>query len=656
MPQDNEQFPEEMITNLENFDNFDNFDDEDENEDDLLDTSDIDSRYQSALIKVAYDCDDRDDLKDKLEDVFNNYQKIKSSISEVKEDFYVQLDEMIRKRAKEINEIDSTIKQKMEQTNFEDWLSVFFSKKYIADVLQEIWQTSSQPQFYYNLGELFSLKENQEEFLVDDLFRKVGLFLIAAYAKTGKSLFVSNLCSRVLQGGYFLERKCVKSNVLYIQNEEALSDTGKKIYDNGFQLLQNQDKQQYEDLVYNSYFITAKNLDIIADIKRIELIIQKYNIGLVVIDSLGASIKRYGLDEYSSKTMEGLYYLQLLLHDNGCAGVITHHSNKSDNNETHQGKLQGIAGFSGISRANDGIVKLSRTDKNSNHVDIHTIPRSGKPQKITIELFEEEGDYWDWKVIYQDSLSEEEVQVYTNVIKLLKEVYEQWKEENDENLTVYGLTASSLSQQIQLERSEVVPKLNYLARTEGIGRFYSKKFKGYLYHYKENSWLEPYLEREEQLEQQKEELEKMKTLKVHQILACNNDEQIDEVLSKLSKEEKSEIYKTMNAEQKQQFWMIKFPPKFKIDDWVRYYDEDQEIDLVAKVKTIVYPYDKIKKKIKNGESNNILTTGHEYYLENDEVENVAINEYYLQKIELNENNEVNNDEIPNEEKLEDNES
>lgn len=647
---------ENMEFNI-NPDDFEFEENDDINE--IKDEKDFNEEHYDALLKqTAFSVTNLEQVEEKLNNIHQNYAKVKPTYEEVEDDFYNIIDEIVREKVKGISQIISDpIKRAREETKLEKFLRTFFSPKLIDELISEVMSADIQPIVMNNLQELFKLKEEHETFLVKNLFRYGSLILIAAYAKTGKSLFVTSLCTKVLMGYPFLGRDTNKGNILYLQNEEALVDTSSKIYNNGLQNLESKNQEQFNKLIRSPNFITAKHLDIIADLKAIQNLIQENNISLVVIDSLAASIGKTGVDEYSQKTMAGLYKLQEVMHVENCVGILTHHTNKSDSNQTHQDKLKGVAGFSGISRANDGIIKLSRHEKNNSHVLVDVLPRSARPSRLTIELFEEEADYWDFHVISDEELSVENISQQNDILRELIARYEIWREDRQQAIEagqteplVYGYTCKYLQNCLNMSKNELVRMLNYMCRTDGIGRYYHPATGGYIYHYPKagESWLDQYLEQEEELNKQQEELFKLLEIKKNQFLKCKNADEFHEIKQELSQEEFQSVFKKMTEDERQQMFRILFPPAFEVGERVQFVageDENAE-ELTARIISVTYPYKKNKQQ-----KNVNKKTSHEYHLDREGFTDVTFKEFNLSRVEVttdDENNDNNADELETE--------
>lgn len=587
------------------------------------------TRYRERLKAVATSVNNNDELEERLKATYEANKKHKS-LNSVREDFYDVLRQLIHERVKEIKDIiGDPIKRGIRETQLNDWLDIFFSRKIREEVVNEILSSDLKPKIY-NLRETLDMKKNNELYHVSELFRYGSLLLLTASPKTGKSLFATNLIRASITGDLFLGRQTKKANVLYIQNEEAPEDTGQKLESNGLQLLKLKNPELYENLLSSDNFYLAKGLDIIVDIGIIIHYIEHYNIKVIAIDSLGASVTKKGFTEMNTEVMVALYDLQKVVQYHNVFCIVTHHKNKAATGKGHDDALKQVAGFNGIVRANDGLITMSKSAEEGEEglINVDFIPRSDEPHSMKLRRVEGEALFWDFQVEEESSLSAENINSQNQILRALLEKYQEWldKKEHAENNSepippVEGLSLNKINKLLNMDDKFVLSRVNYMLRTNAI-EMRTMRINGenvYIYHYPKSgeSWLQKYLDEEDEQIEREAELDNLDRQKIDEFMNCRTKEQIKDAMSSCNLSDLRRLNSKFTETEYQHFWQTLYPPLFEVGTWVKI----AEIDEIDQIRKIEYPKAKSEDK----------TSCHKYFLSEEKFGNQEFRQFQLEQ-------------------------
>lgn len=545
-----------------------------------------DDQYTGFLLGLTNQLD-RDSRESEIEATAIELDK---SPNDIREDFYEILERVIRERVQEFSKPDlSPIKRGDKRSALDAWLKAFISDKKQREDTITAYSQDEEVVELYTIAELIEkAKEKGTRYLVSELFLYGTMILVAAAPKTGKSLFATALAVAVATGQDFFNRKVDQGNVLFIQNEESLIETGRRLVGAGLQNLEVESPELYYDLINSNKITVVRNLDIALDQQKIFELVEQFNISLVIVDSLGASIKKGGLTEYSPEIMGALYGFQTECQDRGIVGVVLHHTTKIDSNADKSSQIKGIAGFNGIVRANDGIIKLEPNLKNQELINFHIVPRNGSPFEIKAYIVKDEALFWNWVIKEETSLSEANIQLQNDVLRLLVARWEVWEEVNKqrsvlEREPVYGYTSQDLLSLLDnTPRENLVERLNAMLSSEGIER--TVRSKKHVYHLPPSgeTWLLAYLQAEEERRNQQEEVANLEKEMAQLLVDCNTREEIQVLIQDWSKEERKRTLSRLNAPSFNQVMLLMHPPKYVKGDYVGICNQDiiREVTLV----------------------------------------------------------------------------
>lgn len=491
------------------------------------------------------------------------------------EDMQRQFNEMFESRLKErirdfIRTELSPLERHLKKQQVKNWLKNFFTDLRTIDNLIEYYTAAEESIIISTIKKALYREKDTSRYLVEELLLRGALYLVAAAPKTGKSLFATDLAVTCCLGEKFLNRKVKpNTNVLFIQNEENLHQTAFRAYHNGLQNLELENKELFDNIIDTHRFTLVKNVDIIQDLKTITDLIDKFEVKLVIVDSLSASVKKGGLNEHSPELLAGLLTFQQMVQDKNITGLLIHHTNKLDNNEGQTEMIKGIAGRSDISRANDGIIKMAASTKHKGLIDLFFLPRNGQQTTFLVKQDIGEACYWKYSVEDEQSLSEDNIHIQNQILRLLKDRYDQWISETaGEKLPVYGYYLSELERNLSYDKDTIIERLNYMLQVEGIERVGHNK--RHLYHFplSGESWLSQYMEEEEEKVSRQKALLDLDHKRKEKLLSFKTYPEIKEYIKDWEKTDEARIVNLMTQEEKDSFYQIVYDQPYKVGEKV----------------------------------------------------------------------------------------
>lgn len=253
--------------------------------------------------------------------------------------------------------------------------------------------------------------------LIPELLRSVGLYILAGEPKVGKTLLINALIYSVALSGKFLGKPTRTGNVLYIQLEESIDTIAERLFFAGFGNLMDEETSLLVNFVDRVRI--ERQFDITTDLDWLINKIREYKPILVVIDSLRMAQLKSNASENSNEYGKSVYALQRVFNFTNTCGVIIHHMSKlGGRNAQKTSLIERLAGHTSISAGSDGIIGLrANTDENTGEKSIilDTLPRQGLP--INIEYRIKTGDDGLWKL---DKLSEDTSALNPNTSRILR--------------------------------------------------------------------------------------------------------------------------------------------------------------------------------------------------------------------------------------------
>jgi hypothetical protein len=475
------------------------------------------------------------------------------------------------------------------RSTLESQLKFFILGKENIKVVIDYFEREQSKPVVMNTREFLSMAKSKDnaDYIVESILHRRMFLMLVAYAKVGKTAFAYNLLVAVATGKDWLNRKTYPTKCLLIQNEEGLIEASKKVYTNRLEQCELDDPDTFNSLIEENRIIVMKDIDIVEDLELIFSTVEKEGIGLIIIDSLSASLKKCGLNELSSELGGHIYNLQSYVHKYGVCCLLLHHTTKMENPESQSDRLKSAAGRSQLPRATDGQILLSPTIEHKqvilNKVTAFFDLRHGSPFSLKLERVEEEANQWHWVVTGEDLLSGVALTNQNNILRVLYARFCEWMDENDPELSVYGCTTSDLMDILGLTRETIIQRMNWMIRAGGIEYKKNSTTKSYVYHFPADgySWLYKYVEEEDERESAKARLEQEDQAVRDALAAAVTNEQVELLLQPLSKEDKNRIWSKVPKEEKDRILLLRHPPVYEVGSLVKYENQCYTVERVV---------------------------------------------------------------------------
>ncbi len=244
--------------------------------------------------------------------------------------------------------------------------------KLLADKLEQQQRTPLDRVFTFD--EFFNQGTEALRWIVPGLLPVGETVLLAALAKTGKTLLATEIVHAVLSGSSAIgEQVGVKGKVLLITSDESPNSTRRRLRARGFDLLG--ERQNLRVMTH---------LDI-SDLSPLEQQLEDFRPALVVIDSLTSITEELGVSEKDAEFAKYIYRLKDLLGRYGAAGILIHHENK----DKEAKGLNKISGSARIPAAVWGIWQMVAANPNNEKDSTRWLkvkPREGESVTLTLSI------------------------------------------------------------------------------------------------------------------------------------------------------------------------------------------------------------------------------------------------------------------------------
>lgn len=282
-------------------------------------------------------------------------------------------------------------------------------------------------------------------FVVNDIL-SVGSVILSAAPKTGKSWMMLQLAVAVAEGGYFLNKKTEKCDVVYF----ALEDSPRRLQDRLKKMLKGQAPPEGITFVTEAPGIEQGLL------KDIESMIDKNpKIKLVIIDTLQKvkppSKANQTPYEQDYKLLSGI---TALAHRKDSCFLFLHHLRKG-NGMKPLDPFENILGSTALQGATDIMMVMERENRIENDAVLHITGRDVEPQDLAISFnnykWESHGDAGS----IEQMRHEMEYRNHPAIITLKKRLAEIEADE-DEPIKEYVVRAKDFRKDVMEETGKVV--------------------------------------------------------------------------------------------------------------------------------------------------------------------------------------------------------
>lgn len=304
---------------------------------------------------------------------------------------YIDDSPMMHRIPGAIQDIKQTWAQGQTRAMFTDAVAEILAARpgEVADILERIHADTGKlsealrPRAWMDTGidaaALMQQEFTEPEFIISG-FLPIGLTLLAAKRKLGKSWLALNLALAVAPGGVALSRfKCNQADVLYL----ALEDNHRRLQNRMRQILGDEPAPAGLHLFNDWPRIGAGFTE------RVEAWMKKHpNTKLLIVDVL-AKVRpgrQRGGNSYD-EDYEAMTPMHALAHKHGLAVVVIHHTRKQEADDV----FDTISGTGGLTGAADCIMVLTRDNKVSTDSNLHITGRDVEEQELAMTFDGERG-------------------------------------------------------------------------------------------------------------------------------------------------------------------------------------------------------------------------------------------------------------------------
>lgn len=287
----------------------------------------------------------------------------------------------------------------------EKWQPILgFSKSLIISDIQDLQTPETNFIKSLTIGEAMQHYRSSVGWLVPNILRSAGMYILGGEPKSGKSLFVYFLIHAVAVGAQFLGRPTRLGKVLYIQLEESLNTISERLFLTGFGNLADEDTSLLVNLT--DHVQIERSFDATLDINWLMKRITEYKPSLVVIDSLRMATLNSDAEENNNRMGKLVYRLQQVFNYTNTCGLVIHHMNKGSaaTNARKDSLITKLAGHTSISSACDGILGLMVDETQTGRdITLKTLPRDGSPVTIQYRMVTNAEGLWELEKFAEDT-------------------------------------------------------------------------------------------------------------------------------------------------------------------------------------------------------------------------------------------------------------
>jgi hypothetical protein len=521
-------------------------------------------------------------------EIFDIAEKFDISESQVNKDFFTLIETELKSKVEELyNSGLTAFERAYKKEEIDAWLSLTIRDKVErAKVFAQYYTDKEEIEIYDDFQELLKSKKNKKDFLVSELIMRGSLLLIVGYGKTGKTRFVTSLCAALSTGSNFLGRKTRKSKILFLQNEDTVENAATLYYYAGLQVLEKKDYQEYLKVVTKGNIVFGTKADIGYDLEKIFEIVVEREIDFLVVDSLGASLKKSGLTEQSTEIAPILYAFQAKVKEHNISAIIIHHATKGQKDATNsEGRLTSVAGSNVIVRANDGLLHLSsaKDPKDKSGLILYGTVRHAPPFEYNLNVTEGTGLYTEYEIKTDNSRRPELLAIQNQIVRICQARKEMWLESYGNKIEtddfrhlppdvpqVWGASKLELLKEIKCTLEEFNEVSNWMLIVKGIQYRVEKNDDFFYFGEREDSWLLSFVYKEDK-DKQQEQADKSTLLNlVAKLIVLTTLEAIKELTKEWKNDLKQQVIEMMTDEQYQQFMSIVQPAKYSEGDDITY--------------------------------------------------------------------------------------
>ncbi len=256
----------------------------------------------------------------------------------------------------------------------------------LCDTIEK--QTGIPKKIHHTFDEYMELGTEGLNWLIPGLLPVGETILLAAQAKTGKTLLATDIAYSVLTGESCLgEFPGMTGKVLFVSSDESINSNQRRLKWRGFDLLPDRNEK-----IHIMSHLDLNNLG------ELEEILEDFQPQLVIIDSLTSISLDVGISENDAEYAKGIYRLKEVIGRYGASGILIHHENK----DKEAKGLNKVSGSGRIVAAVWGIAQLAAAKPNDDNCISRWLkikPREGEPTTVCLEINPK--DLWSSQGIFE---------------------------------------------------------------------------------------------------------------------------------------------------------------------------------------------------------------------------------------------------------------
>jgi len=453
----------------------------------------------------------------------------------------------------------------------------------------------------YTLQEILSHYDPTANWIIPRILFSTGLYILAGYAKAGKSLFCYELINALVMSGDFLGIPARKGRVLYYQCEEPINTVQMRLFTRGF----DDNEQLLKEALADNRLIIKRKLDLKTDLKEMELFIQEYKPQVVFIDSLRAVSATIDASENSPEIGKYLYPLQRVMAMNDVCGILVHHANKNQNAKG----INRISGNNAIAGANDGMIILDRVQAGTVSglevelapqewlTKVETYPRNTAPFTFYSKRATGEGGRWRYEIVYEEGTNESIENAKQKILRYLVRICPK-DSSTEEICRETGLFYTDLATReafaqltdyllIECKKNRETKKFSYGINPSSPWMFRKDSFE-------EEEVSDPFYIPDTQI--QAVSFLSHESKLAEKLMACVTHEEFEVLTQNLPVEVKAKVWDLLSPEEKTRLLRLIFPPKYVEGATIEYENEvSAVVSLVRHQKDWYYKLENGKK-------------------------------------------------------------
>ncbi|MCH5316545.1 MAG: AAA family ATPase [Eubacterium sp.] len=298
----------------------------------------------------------------------------------------------------------------------------------------------------FTMSELYNEEYTYSKDIVEGLF-PVGIYLIAAPPKVGKSRLSLQLAYSVATGEDFWSKPVSQGSVLYL----SLEDTKKRLQRRSYQMFDINDTP-------NLHFAIVSKTISDGLVGQLRAFLEEHNdTKLIIIDTFQKVCDAYNDKVSYSKDYRIITVLKELTDEYNICLLLIHHTRKQEADDC----FDMISGTNGLFGAVDGAYVLSKDKKNINRIELNGISRDLPPIRLVLQS---NNHNLKWVLIEEKDMEakQEEGIFLIDISKIVNESNTVWKGTASElsALLTEHISINNITKKLKLTSSDLSQKCN----------------------------------------------------------------------------------------------------------------------------------------------------------------------------------------------------